>query len=147
MEVQDAKYDDKDMHNRRQSLLRYDSTTSHMAYYIRGYACMHARSIAQISALLSLCNYFIALHFFCREEGKEHCAPMMRNLTFPLPSFFSWVKVANYEGQRKVREMSYDVWALTVSACTIVVYCMIVYCMHGLLLLQALAWQLSFGLV
>ncbi len=54
MEVQDAKYDDKDMHNRRQSLLRYDSTTSHMAYYIRG--CMHARSIAQISALLSLCN-------------------------------------------------------------------------------------------
>ncbi len=76
---------------------------------------------------------------------------MMRNLTFSLPSFFAWVKVANYEGQRKVREMSYDVWALTVSACTIVVYCMIVYCMHGLLNYNCYkhlhGMQLSFGLV
>ncbi|XP_064392158.1 uncharacterized protein LOC135339811 [Halichondria panicea] len=84
MEVQAAMYQDPDMFFG--SLLRYDSMTSHMAYYLRG-------------------------------NGKDEprCAPEMRNVTSTLPPFFDWLQFATYEGQEKVREMSYDHWGLTIA--------------------------------
>ncbi len=50
-------------------------------------------------------------------NGKDEprCAPEMRNVTSTLPPFFDWLQFATYEGQEKVREMSYDHWGLTVS--------------------------------
>ena len=57
-----------------------------------------------------LCTYYID-----RKLGAEHCIAEERNVTSKLPPFFDWVKLATYEGQRKIREIEYDYWGLTVS--------------------------------
>ncbi len=57
----------------------------------------------------------IMMCFTCRKFGGERCVPESRNVTSKLPPFFDWLKLATYEGQKKIKEMNYDFWGLTVS--------------------------------
>ncbi len=70
----------------------------------------------QTIVILPRVQHFSALVVICRKDPMKHCAPMMVNVTTSLPPFFDWVKLANYEGQPKIRERSYDRWGLSVRA-------------------------------
>ncbi len=75
---------------------------------------MHNYTCFIILILLYICIHLL-FRVFSEGMAPEDCIAEKRNVTSKLPPFFEWVKIATYEGQRKIRERSYDLWGLSVS--------------------------------